>query len=198
MPMRIPGLIALAAVALLAACANQKEPAEQAVAKVDASLNEIRTDAQQYASEQLQTVDDSVKRLKQNLANQDYRAVVMGAPTVASEVDALKERVATAKADAEATMAAAQTEWNELTASVPPLVEKLQVRVDQLSKSRKYPKGMDKAAFDAAKTNFETLKTEWTEAGSEFASGQAASAVRKARNAKAKAQELINALEVKA
>ena len=123
--------------------------------------------------------------------------MVMGAPSVASEVAALKDQVATAKADAEATLAAAQTEWNDLTASVPPLVEKLQARVDQLSKSRKYPKGMDKAGFDSAKANFESLKTEWTEAGSEFASGQAASAVRKARSAKAKAEELINTLEVK-
>ena len=49
-------------------------------------------------------------------------------------------------------LAAAQSEWNELTASVPPMVEKLQARVDQLSKTRKYPKGMDKAAFEAAKT----------------------------------------------
>jgi hypothetical protein len=56
---------------------------------------------------------------------------------------------------------------------------------------------MDTAAFDSAKANFESLTTEWTEAGSEFASGQAASAVRKARSAKAKAEELINALEVK-
>jgi hypothetical protein len=77
------------------------------------------------------------------------------------------------------------------------MVEKLQARVDQLSKTRRYPHGMDKAAFDSAKANFESLKTEWTEAGSEFASGQAASAVRKARSAKAKAEELINALEVK-
>jgi hypothetical protein len=197
MPMRTSRLIALVAAALLAACANQKEPAERAVAKVEASLGEIRADAQQFAAEELKTVDEAVNRLKQNLARQDYDAVVMGAPSVASEVEALKERVATAKADAEATMAAAQTEWNDLTASVPPLVEKLQARVDQLSKSRKYPKGMDKAGFDAAKTNFETLKSEWTEAGSEFASGQAANAVRKARNAKAKAEELINALEVK-
>ena len=190
-------LIALAAAAILAACANQKQPAEQAVAKIDASLSEIRTDAQQYAADQLQAVDASVTRLKDNLAKQDYRAVVMGAPSVASEVAALKDQVATAKADAEATLAAAQTEWNDLTASVPPLVEKLQARVDQLSKSRKFPKGMDKAGFDSAKANFESLKTEWTEAGSEFASGQAASAVRKARGAKAKAEELINALEVK-
>jgi hypothetical protein len=195
--MRTSRVIALAAAVILAACANQKEPAEQAVAKIDASLNELRTDAQQYAAEDLQAVDASVGRLKENLAKQDYRAVVMGAPSVASEVDALKEKVATAKSDAEATLAAAQSEWNDLTASVPPMVEKLQARVDQLSKSRRFPKGMDKAAFDSAKANFESLKTEWTEAGSEFASGQAASAVRKARSAKAKAEELINALEVK-
>ena len=195
--MRTSRLIALVAAAMLAACANQKEPAEQAVAKVEASLNEIRTDAQQYAADQLQTVEASVNRLKENLAKQDYRQVVMGAPSVASEVNALKEQVATAKADAEETMAAAKAEWNDLSASVPPMVEKLQARVDQVAKSRKYPKGMDKAGFDAAKANFESLKTEWTEAGSEFASGQAASAVRKARSAKAKAEELINSLEVK-
>ena len=78
------------------------------------------------------------------------------------------------------------------------MVEKLQARVDQLSKTHKYPKGMDKAAFEAAKTGFESLKTEWTEAGSEFTSGQAANAVRKARSAKAKAEELIQQLEVPA
>ena len=57
---------------------------------------------------------------------------------------------------------------------------------------------MDKAKFEEAKTGFEALKTEWTEAGSQFASGAAADAVRKARNAKAKAEELMTQLEVKA
>jgi DNA repair exonuclease SbcCD ATPase subunit len=195
--MRTSKFIALAAAAFLAACANQKEPAENAVAKIEASLNEVRADAQKYAADQLQTVDQSVSRLKQNLANKDYSGVVVGAPSVASAVDDLKSTVATAKADAEANMAAAQTEWNELSASVPPLVEKLQARVDQLTKTRRYPKGMDKAAFEAAKNAFENLKTEWNEASSEFTSGQAGNAVRKARNAKGKAEELINQLEVK-
>lgn len=190
-------ILALAAVAMLAACTNQKEPAENAVSKIEASLNEVRTDAQQYAADQLQAVDTSVNRLKENLAKKDYRNVVMGAPSVASEVDALKSSVATAKADAEATLAAAQTEWNDLTASVPPLVEKLQARVDQIAKTRKFPKGMDKASFETARTSFESLKTEWTEATSEFASGQAANAVRKARSAKNKAEELMNQLEAK-
>ncbi len=189
-------ILALAAVALVA-CTSQKEPAENAYAKVETSFNEVRADAQQYAADKLEGVDASMKKLKDALANQNYRVVLSAAPSVASEIEDLKAAIAQGKADAEATLAAATTEWNDLSASVPPLVEKLQARVDQLSKTRKYPQGMDKSAFEAAKSGFESLKTEWTEAGSEFASGQAANAVRKARNAKAKAEELINALEVK-
>ena len=191
-------ILATAAIALLAACSSQKEPAEQAVASIEAALNEVRTDAQQFAAEQLQAADASVNRLKEQLAKQDYSAVMQTAPSVRAELAALRTTVTEGKANAEAVAAAAQQEWNDLTAAVPPLVEKLQARVDQLTKTRKYPKGMDKAAFEAARTGFETLKTEWTEASAEFTSGEAASAVRKARNAKAKAEELIAQLEVQA
>jgi DNA repair exonuclease SbcCD ATPase subunit len=196
--MRTIKIVALAAAAILAACTSQKEPAEQAVAKIEASMNEIRTDAQQYAADQLKSTETSVNRLKENLGKQDYSAVVVGAPSVASEVDALKTAVTTAKADAEATLAAAQTEWTDLSANVPPMVEKLQARIDQLTKTKKFPKGMDKAAFETAKSGFETLKTDWTAATSEFASGEAANAVRKGRNVKARAEDLITQLEVKA
>ncbi len=196
--MRTSKLIALAATAILAACANQKEPAEQAVSKIEASLDGVRADAKQYAADQLQAVDTSVGKLKERLAQKDYDGVIGGAPSVASEVDSLKTAVAAAKADAEATLAAAQAEWNDLNSSVPGMVEKLQARVDQIAKSKKYPKGMDKAGFETAKSGFEALKTEWTEAGSEFASGQAANAVRKARSAKSKAEELTTLLEGKA
>lgn len=191
-------LLAVAAVALLAACTSQKEPAEQAVASIEASLNEVRADAQQHAADQLQAADASVNRLKEQLAKQDYSAVMQTAPSVRAELAALRTTVTEGKANAEAVAAAAQQEWNELSAAVPPMVEKLQARVDQLTKSRKYPKGMDKAGFEAAKTGFEGLKTEWTEASSEFTSGEAASAVRKARNAKARAEELITQLEIQA
>lgn len=195
--MRTTGtLFALVAVALLAACTSKKEPAEAAVARVESQLGEVRADAQQYASESLQAVEASIDRLKEKLAKQEYLDVVQGAGPISRDIVALKKTVAEAKTDAEAMQAAAQSEWSELSASVPPLVEKLQAKVDQISKSRKYPKGMDKAAFEAAKSGFESLKTEWTEAGAEFASGQAANAVRKARSAKAKAEELINQLEV--
>jgi hypothetical protein len=40
------------------------------------------------------------------------------------------------------------------------------------------------------------MKTAWTEAGSEFSSGMAANAVRKARSAKARGDQLLAKLEM--
>jgi hypothetical protein len=189
-------IVAVASLAL-AACANQKEPAEQAVAKVESALAEFHADAEKYAADDLKEVDASVNNLKSNLAKQDYGAVVMTAPSVSASVTRLKETVEQRKADAEQMMAAAQTEWNDLSANLPKTVETLQARVDQLAKNHKFPKGLDKAGFDAAKTDFDNLKTQWTEASSEFASGKMAEAVRKARALKAQADELAQKLEAK-
>jgi chromosome segregation ATPase len=185
-------LLALAATTLmLFACANQKEPAEKAVAQVESSLAEFRADAEKYAAEELKGVEDSVAKLKANLTRKDYQAVVLGAPAVASSVRSLKETVATKKADMEAVMAAAQAEWADISAKMPQMVETLQSRIDTLSKSRKLPSGVDKATFESVKTDFETVKTQWAEASSEFASGMSADAVRKARNAKTMGESIL-------
>jgi hypothetical protein len=187
---------ALAATALLAACANQKDPAEKAVARVESSLSEFRADAEKYAADELKEVNDSVNNLKNNLAREDYRAVVQGAPSVTSSINSLKQTVEQRKADAAQMMEAAQGEWNDLAASVPPMVDALQKRVDQLAKTRKLPKGLDKAGFETAKTDFENLKNSWTQAGAEFAEGKVAEALRRARGLKAQAENLKQRLEV--
>jgi hypothetical protein len=141
-------MMALAAATLmLVGCASQKEPAEKAVAQVESSLAEFRADAEKYAADDLKAVETSVAKLKNNLVSKDYQAVVLGAPSVASEVNALKETVVTKKADAEAVMAAAQTEWAELSAKMPQMVESIQTKVDALTKTKKLPKDLDKAGF---------------------------------------------------
>jgi hypothetical protein len=188
----------LAAASLaLAGCANQKEPAEHAFAKVESSLAEIHADAEKYASEELKDVDADVANMRKNLSSQDYGAVVMSAPSVSASIAALREKVAQRKAESEQMLAAAQTEWNELSANLPKTVETLQARVDQLSKTRKLPKGLDKAGFDAAKADFENMKAQWTQASAEFAEGRVADAVRKARAIKAQSEELMTKLEAK-
>jgi hypothetical protein len=183
-----------AAAVLLAACANQKEPAEKAVAQIEASLSALRADAEKYALEELKGVDESLGHLKSELASQNYKAVVMQTPTVTSAIASLKSTVAAKKAEAEEMLAAAQQEWNELSASVPELVTRLQTRVDSFTKSRRVPPGLDKAGFETARQEFESLKSSWAEAGAEFSSGMVADAVRRARAARAKAEQLAKTL----
>ena len=197
--MRSAKLFAMLAAAslALAACANQKEPAEQAVARLESSLAEFHADAEKYAADELKEVDGAVNNLKSNLAKQDYGGVMMGANSVSASISALKQTVEQRKADAEQVLAAAQSEWNDLNTNVPKTVETLQARVNELTKNHKFPKGLDKAGFEAAKTDFETLKTQWTEASSEFAEGKVAEAVRKARALKAQGDELMTKLEAK-
>lgn len=185
-----------AVIFVLAACANQKEPAERAVAQVETSLGEFRADAEKYAADELKDVDVSVNNLKNNLARQDYRAVIRGAPVVTSSITSLKQTVEQRKVDAAQMLEAAQGEWNELSASVAPAVEALQKRVDQIAKTRKLPKGLDKAGFETAKTDFENVKNEWTQAAADFAAGKAAEALRRARAVKAQAVDLSQRLEV--
>lgn len=188
-------LAAIAAAAILiTGCANQKEPAEKAVSQVEASLSQFKDDAEKYAADELRGVEESIAKLKGELAAKNYKAVVMQTPNVASTVAALKDTVAKKKADAEQILAAAQQEWTDLSASVPEMVTKLQAKVDSLTKSRKLPKGVDKAGFEAAKADFEAVKSSWAEASAEFSSGMVADAVRRARAAKAKGEELIQKL----
>lgn len=190
-------LALLAATWVFVGCADNSAPAEAALAKVEAALAETRADAEKYAKEELANVDESMKMLKNNMAHKDYRAVMMNSPAVTTAIANLKTKASEAKAEAEANLAAAQAEWTDLTASVPPMVDALQKRVDTLAKSKKYPKGMDQTAFDAAKSNFEQLKSSWTEASGNFADGKAAEALRKARTAKARAQAMVEQLGAK-
>jgi DNA repair exonuclease SbcCD ATPase subunit len=184
-------LAAITAAVFLTACANQKEPAEQALAKVQASLSELKADAEQYAAEELKNAEQAVARLKAKLDSQDFSGVVQGAPSVASIVSALKEAVAKKKAEAAELMAMAQQEWTELSGSMPQLVDTLQKRVDSLTRSKRFPQGLDKAGFEAAKAEFETLKSSWSEATAEFGAGLATDAVRRGRAAKAKCEWLL-------
>jgi hypothetical protein len=193
--MRMTKIVTAFAVAvLLTACANHKEPAEKAVAQIEASFNELKADAGKYAAEELKGVEESIAKLKSQIGKQDFESVVRQAPYVASSLSSLKNTVATRKAEAEELLAAAQQEWTDLSASVPALVTRLQSRMDTLTRSRVTPRGFDKASFETAKQDFEKVKTSWTEASSEFASGMAASAVRKARAAKAKGEHLAQKL----
>jgi hypothetical protein len=180
-----------AAVLVIAACANLKEPATQAVASAEASLAALKDEAAKYAPDALTPVEAEVAAMKDSLAKKDYKTVMASGPKVTASIAALKDTIAAKKAEMEAALA---SQWTALSADLPKMVEAIQSRVDTLSKSRKLPKNVDKAAFEAAKSGLESLKATWAEATSASSSGNIADAVAKAQAVKDKGTEIMSQL----
>ena len=187
----------IAAALLVVGCANQKEPAEKALAQLDSSVAAVRDDAARYAANDLQNVEATLESLKEKLGKGDYKAVLADAPQATAAVNSLKETVAAKKAEAQAAMAAATAEWNSLSADVPKMVDAIQSRVDILSKSSKLPKNVSQDAFNAAKSGLESMKATWGEASAAFASGDAVTAVAKANSVKQQGNEVLQQLAMK-
>jgi hypothetical protein len=187
-------LLAALAAALVMSCANQKAPAEQAIAGAETSLAAVRDAAQKYAPDQLQAVEDQLKGLKDSLAKGDYRGVLTGAPTVNSAITSLKEAAETKRAEAEAALARAKDAWGPASADVPKMVEALAKRVETLSKSHRLPKGVTKEGLASAKSGLDALKSQWGEATSAAASGDYTTAMNKAEALRTKAAEMMKSL----
>jgi len=184
-------VLVMAAALAAAGCANQKGPAEQAVAKAESAVSALRDEAAKYAPEALQSVESTLAGVKDKLAKGDYKAVIADSTQLTAAVDSLKQTVAARKSEVEAAMAAASAEWSNLSADVPKMVDAIQSRVDILGKSRKLPKNVSQEAYDAAKSGLETMKANWNEATAAFSSGDAVTAVDLARRVKQQGSEVL-------
>lgn len=175
---------------LIAACANQMEPAKNALDNINASLGAVSADAQKYVPDQLASAQSKVAALTASYNKKDYAAVVTSAPAVLAEVNGLAG-AATAKKDE--ILKALGTEWRSLAASVPQSVTAVQTRIDELSKTKRVPKGLD---LTAAKSGLADATSAWEKAQSAFKSGNAADAVAAAKDANGKLESAAAALKL--
>ncbi len=187
-------LAALCALAFIAGCSGLKEPATQAVASAETSLAAIKDIAAKYAPDALQSVESQLTALKDSLAKGDYKAVMASAPNITAAIGSLKDAATAKQAEIQAAVAQATEQWKSLGGDLPKMLEAVQSRVDILSKSKKLPPNIDKAAFESAKTSLDTMKAGWTEASSAFTSGSVTDAVAKAQAIKDKGAEVMRAL----
>lgn len=188
---RFSQFAALAFVGLvLAACANQKEPAAAAISGIESAINAASADASKYVPDQLADVQSKFSALKDSFNKQDYKAVVAGAPAVLTAAQGLASAAAAKK---EEIVKALTGDWNTLAASLPDLVSAVKSRVDILSKSKKVPAGID---LPAAKSGLEEATTLWQKAQGAFSSGNIEEAVNTAKEVKAKAEAAAAALKL--
>jgi hypothetical protein len=183
-------LVAIAATTILfTGCANNEEPARQALASAEASLAEVRVDAAKFAPEELQVAEARLAKARENLAKEEYKDVLGDATQLTKETATLKEVVVSKQTQA----AAATHEWESLSEEVPRMVKAIEFRVEALSGS-KLPKDMNKETFEAAKATLQSMKTMWAEASAAFNAGNAVAAADKGRLVQSKGEEVAGQL----
>jgi hypothetical protein len=190
-------LVAALTAALMTGCSSQKEPAEQAVANVDATLSAVHDGAMKYAPDDLKAVEAQVATLKEDLAKGDYQGALAAVPAVNTALGNLKQTVDAKQAAADAALAQTKQQWRTVSADVEPMVAAIQSRVDTLSKSPHLPKGVTKSSFESAKAGLQSLKSTWTDATNAVSNEDYAGAVAKGQAAKDKAAEVMHELGMK-
>jgi hypothetical protein len=188
---RISGFLTLCSVAILfVGCVNQMEPAKNALDNINATLNSAAPDAQKYVPEQFAQAQGKVAALAASYDRKDYAAVVARAPAVLNEVKGLTTAAQAKKDEMEKALG---KEWRSLAASVPQSLSAVQSRVDELSKTKHVPKGVD---LGTAKSGLADAASAWDKAKEAFKSGNPADAVTAAKDAQAKLGSAAAALKL--
>jgi hypothetical protein len=187
-------LLAAMLTVLVVGCANQKGPAQQAIAGAESALAAVRDTAQKYVPDQLQAVDAQIASAKDAFAKGDYKAVLAAAPAITTAISSLSDAAQAKEADAQAAMSKAKDAWTSISTDTPKMVDAIQSRVDILSKSHHLPANVSKDALAGAKSGLDSLKSTWSDAQSAAASGDYTTALSKAQAVKDKAAEIMHSL----
>jgi hypothetical protein len=184
--------IIFAAAVMLAACAGQKEPAQKLIGDIEATVIAASSEAAKYVPDQLADVQSKLASLKASFDQQDYAAVVMGAPVVLSAAQGLATAAAAKKDEV---LKELNDSWAGLAATVPEEVTAVQSRIELLSKksSKKMAAGIDLDAARAAESDAMSL---WSKAQAAFAAGNLDEAVNTAKDVKAKIEAAAASLKL--
>jgi len=184
-------LTLLCSVAILfVACANQMEPAKNALDNINTTLNSVSADAQKYVPGQFADAQTKVGSLTASFEMKDYAAVVAGAPAVLAEVNGLGGAAAAKKDEL---VKALGNEWRSLAASMPQSLGAVQTGIDTMSKTKHVPKDID---LSAAKAGLVDATSAWAKAQEAFKAGNQADAVTAGKDAQAKVASARAALKL--
>lgn len=187
-------LVALAAAILgLAGCASQKEPAEQALAGIEKSLEVSGAQIQKYLPERFEEISGKVAALRESLAQKDYGTVVADAPAVA---DGLRRAVADSAIRRAQARLEMETEWAEFVKTLPAMIEAVDKKI--AAQAGRPPKGMERDAYKALIATYDAARTSWATASVSVDAASFEAAVKTGREAKKAIAGVMETLGIKA
>jgi hypothetical protein len=163
---------------LVVSCSMIKAPAELAIKAAEEALKVVRPEAAQFFPEQLGVIEITLTNAKQAFEKGEYRAALKSAKDLPAQIKDLADAIEVKKAEL-------PQNWTELSAELPKLIASANISV---AKS----KWGDQAALEEAKSEVALLNTAWTEAQKEFKAGNLFVAVAKAKDIKARAENILN------
>lgn len=185
---------ALAALFLgLAGCASQKEPAEQAIASIEKSLEGSGAQLQKYLPERYEEISASIAALRKNVADEKYGDVVSDAPAV---MDALRRAVADAQIRRAQIKVELEAEWADLVKTMPAMLAVVDKKIS--AQGGRPPKDMDRDSYRALIASYDAARDAWSKSAGTIDAATFESAVTAAREAKTAIAGVMEKLGIKA
>jgi chromosome segregation ATPase len=185
-------LAPLAAAMILAGCGN-RDTAQSVLSQAQGAIDERKETAAMIAPDQLKTTESQLAAMQADFKEGEYDAVLAEVPDFNKQIEALDMAVATQQG----AVASATTEWTTISQDVPKSVEAIEKRVQELSAGgAKLPKDVTKETVATAKTEVETIKTEWASAEADAQAGNTLAATEKGKTLQQKANDLKTQLGI--
>jgi len=171
----------------IAGCSISKEPAEKAIKSAEGVFNAIKGEAMKYAAVETQAVEKAILAAKDKYDRNEYDAAFKMATELPDKINQLSAISGTRKAEW-------VKGWESVSKELPPMLDALQARVEELSKRKKLPPGIDRAKIEEVRVAQAALAQAWTEAKNTQAAGDLIDAVTKGKAAREKTIEAMTAL----
>jgi hypothetical protein len=169
--------VLLSALSIVAGCSS-RGPAETALNSAEQALEGAKADLEAYVPDQYAALRAELNDARAKFDQGDYKSAMTAAQGLMPKIQ-------------EATTAAGQMKeemgrmWSDLTTSVPPMIESLKARVEELSKMRKLPAGLTGEIVEQAKSDLMGVEQQWSQAMAAHQSGRVSEAVQMASAVKA-------------
>jgi len=185
----------LAAVALvsiaMAACAGQKEPAQNALTELSAALAKVSEVSEKYMPEEFAAVQAQLDGLQASFDGGDYDAVVQGAPATSTAIRQLQADAIIAKAAYAKQM---NEEWVETAQTMPDVISSVDKQISRFNASGRLPKGLDRDGYKQAVASFDEAKKIWTTAAEAGNAGNYEEAVLQSREVRKTVEAVMQSL----